>query len=143
VYDTSSNKPLTSVNVIILDSPNTFSRGNATDNEGRFKISLINGDYILKVTHIGYKPYIKTFIIKNSSIILGKIFLSPDSIKLGEVKVIDKIPPVVLKKDTIEFNTDAFKTSNDANVEQLIKKMPGITVEDGKIQAQGEDVKKV
>jgi hypothetical protein len=143
VYDTSSNKPLTSVNVIILVPPDTFFRGTATDNEGRFKISLTNGEYILKVTHIGYKPYIKTFKIKNSSIILGKIFLSPDSIKLGEVKVIDKIPPVVLKKDTIEFNADAFKTSKDANVEQLIKKMPGITVEDGKIQARGEDVKKV
>jgi hypothetical protein len=84
---------LTSVNVIILYSPNTFLRGTATDNEGRFKISLTNGDYILKATPIGYKPYI-----------LGKIFLLPDSIKLGEVKVIDKIPPAVLKKDTIEFS---------------------------------------
>src|SRR5690606_10219043 len=44
---------------------------------------------------------------------------------------------------TTEFHADAFKTTTDADAEALVSKMPGITVQDGKVQAQGEDVKRV
>ncbi|HRD38097.1 MAG TPA: hypothetical protein PLC65_05660, partial [Bacteroidia bacterium] len=45
--------------------------------------------------------------------------------------------------DTTSYNSKAFKTNKDANAEDLITKMPGVTVVDGKVQAQGEDVKQV
>src|SRR5205085_12440292 len=48
-----------------------------------------------------------------------------------------------MKGDTTQYNADAFKTSRDATSEDLVTKMPGITIQDGKVQAQGEDVKKV
>ena len=51
--------------------------------------------------------------------------------------------PVVLKADTTEYNAGAFKTNKDANAEDLITKMPGITVQNGTVQAQGENVAKI
>ncbi len=52
-------------------------------------------------------------------------------------------PPVVLKADTTEYNAGAFKTNKDADAEDLITKMPGITVQNGTVQAQGENVAKI
>ncbi|HVO75859.1 MAG TPA: TonB-dependent receptor, partial [Ignavibacteriaceae bacterium] len=153
VFDSETKKPASLANVIILtrlvdtpldDPQNTFVKGEASDKDGRFTIkSLSRGKYVLKISYMGYKTYNKPFEINNSSIDEGEIFLIRDSLETEEVKVIEKIPPVLVKKDTIEFNSNAFKTNKDADAEQLISKMPGITVQDGKVQAQGEDVQKV
>jgi len=153
IFDSETKKPAPLANVIILsrlvetpldDPQNTFVKGEASDKDGRFTIrSLSPGKYVLKISHIGYKTFYKPFDINKSHVDEGKIFLIPDSLEIEEVQIIEKIPPVVVKEDTIEFNSDAFKTNKDADAEQLISKMPGITVQDGRVQAQGEDVKKV
>ena len=62
---------------------------------------------------------------------------------LKEVTVTERLPAAQLKGDTTIYNSDAYKTTKDATAEDLVTKMPGIKVEDGKVQAQGEDVKKV
>ena len=47
------------------------------------------------------------------------------------------------KGDTVSYNAGAFKVTTDADVEGLLKKMPGITVTDGTVEAQGEEIKKI
>ena len=63
---------------------------------------------------------------------------------LSGVTVVAKAPPVIQKGDTSQFSASQYKVNPDATTEDLIKKMPGITVDkDGTVTAQGEQVKKV
>ncbi len=63
---------------------------------------------------------------------------------LDEVKVVQEVAPVTLRNDTIEYNAGSFKTKPNAVVEDLLKRLPGVQVDkDGKIKANGEEVKKV
>ena len=75
--------------------------------------------------------------------ILRQINLLADSILLGEVNVIDKFPVVTQSGDTAVYDANAFKVNKDAVAEDLLVKAPGIQVENGKVKAQGEEVKKV
>jgi hypothetical protein len=153
VYDSETKKEVPLANIIILsrivetpldDPQNKLVKGEIADKNGRFNIkSLTPGKYVLKISHIGYQTFYKPFDINRSPIDEGKIFIIPGSVETQEVEIIEKVPPVVVKKDTIEFNSNAFKTNKDADAEQLISKMPGITVQDGRVQAQGENIRKV
>ena len=63
---------------------------------------------------------------------------------LDEVVVSDEAPPVTLVNDTLQYNAGSFRTRPNANVEQLLKKLPGVKVErDGTVKAQGEKVDRV
>ncbi|MCX6307710.1 MAG: outer membrane beta-barrel protein, partial [Bacteroidia bacterium] len=72
------------------------------------------------------------------------IFLESIDKLLGEVEVTGMIAQMSVKNDTIEYNAAAFKTAENAPVEDLLKKLPGVVVdEDGKITVNGEDIKKI
>src|SRR5436305_10186645 len=63
---------------------------------------------------------------------------------LDAVQVVQEAAPVTLESDTVEYNAGSFKTKPNAVVEDLLKKLPGVQVDkDGKIKANGEEVKKV
>ncbi len=144
VADSSSRQPLRGANVILIQLPDSVIRGAATDAQGNFHIPQVpNGRYVLKVSYVGYKTYQTDIQVQNRSIEMDKIYLSPEKVQTEEVEIIGKIPPVVEKVDTTEFNAEAFKVHKDASAEDLISKMPGITVQDGKVQARGEDVRRV
>src|SRR5690625_5731511 len=66
--------------------------------------------------------------------------LSPQEVELGEFSVIARRPRVDVRGDTTAFHADGYRTNRDANVQELITRMPGFTVEDGEIQAQGEQI---
>ena len=118
-----------------------------TDNSGKFELkSIRNGEYRLLITHVNYHNSNTFFTIadnkKNAE--LGNIVLSDVNKILSEVVITDEAPPVTLINDTIQYNAGSFKTSPNASVEQLLKKLPGIKVEkDGSIKAQGEKVDRV
>ncbi len=118
--------------------------GVITDTKGKFVISeLPNGSYNLIVSYVGYKTYKTNFEISNKSIDFKTISLSSALVKLNEVTIEGRAAPVVQNKDTTEFNSSAFKVNKDANADELVTKLPGVTVEDGKVTAQGEEVKNV
>jgi hypothetical protein len=63
---------------------------------------------------------------------------------LNEVQITGEANPVAIRGDTIEFNAGSFKVKENAVVEDLLKKLPGVEVErDGTVRAQGEEVKNV
>lgn len=111
-----------------------------TNEKGFFNIQTIAGEYLLKVSFVGYKDYIKPVSITKNTFV-GVIKLQDAYAK--EVIVEDKIPPVIQKGDTTQFSADAYKVDKNANAEDLVTKMPGITIQDGKVQAQGEEVRRV
>ena len=119
-------------------------KGNTADAEGRFVIEQIPpGDYLLKIQFLGYRTRYKALQVTEKDVDLGSIGLEESAKDLAAVKVEAQVAAVIQKKDTAEYNAGAFKTNRDATTEDLITKMPGVTVQDGKVSVQGEEVKKV
>ncbi|PVW17129.1 outer membrane beta-barrel protein [Marixanthomonas spongiae] len=119
-----------------------------------YTISDKQGDFFLKdktsddklnlyISYVGYKTYFKTISIDKKEIDLGEISLAEDDNVLDEV-VIKSQAPVTVKTDTLEFNVASFKTKKDANVEDLLKKLPGVEVDsEGNITVNGKPVNKI
>ena len=105
--------------------------------------SVATGKYTLQLSYIGYETYIEVFKMPNKALDLGVVKLFISSILTEEVKVTAKQVRVEMKGDTVQFNADAYKVNPDANAEDLIRKMPGIEVENGAVKAQGENVRRV
>ncbi|MEJ8801658.1 outer membrane beta-barrel protein [Pontibacter sp. H249] len=119
----------------------------ATDAQGTFEIKGVHkGDYLFKVSFLGFNPYFQKIVFPEASAVLdlGSIKLQPQSNELKEVLVQGEKSPVVIKKDTVEFNAGSFKTQPNAAVEDLLKKLPGVEVDaEGNVTMQGERVQRV
>jgi hypothetical protein len=113
--------------------------------DGSFELkNLALKPLILQISFQSYEPYRKTIFLSksNQNQNVGTIYLQPKSHDLGNVTVMQS--PIIIKKDTIEFNASSFKTKPNAVAEDLLKKMPGIEVDkDGAIKAQGETVQRI
>ena len=115
----------------------------STNANGEFTFSNVPfGKYQLLISFIGYQNFSKEVSCFQSTIDLGASTLHYQSQYTSTIKVVAN-SPLKIKDDTIQFNANSFKTNLDATAEDLVKKMPGITVENGTVKAQGEDVKKV
>lgn len=115
-----------------------------TNTEGLFSIDKLGKtNYKLLVSFIGYEKYSQNIQILFKDQSAGTIQLSPKLENIGEVTVTADAPQAIIKGDTTEYVADAFKVTPDANIEDMVKKMPGVTVENGSVKAQGEDIKKV
>ena len=117
-----------------------------TSNSGYFEIKNIPADrYRLLLSHVNYYNVARHFIIDDSLkfIELGKIPMTDKTKVLSEVIVKSEAPPVTLLGDTVQYNAGSFKTQPNASVEELLKKLPGVQVDNnGTVKAQGETVKK-
>lgn len=148
LYDSVAKQPVASATITVLQKKDsslvTFTM---TDSKGRFEVTgLGNGDYRLLITHINYHGSSKSFTIDdaNKNKDLGNVIMHDAAQMLNEVVVTAEAPPVTLIGDTVQYNAGSFKTPPNANVEQLLKKMPGIEVaKDGTVKAQGQEVKRV
>lgn len=102
------------------------------------------GHYIIMATHPYFGDFFDAIDYKNhENIDIGSINMI-SKIKLLEEVVVKGNRSMYLKGDTTVFTADSFKVAKDANVEELLKKLPGIQVDrTGKITAMGEQVKKV
>ena len=112
-----------------------------TDNKGTFRIRNIKeGDYLLQYSFVGMETLYKNISIPApGGEDLGTQALAPNS--LEEVTIIEDYIPITFKSDTVEFNPNAFNTKSHAVVEDLLKKIPGIEVDEaGNMKALGEDV---
>ena len=115
-----------------------------SDKDGKFKIESSSYDKELNffVTYVGYGSYFKKIAIDVETIDLKTISLKLEN-QLGEV-LVKSTAPITIKKDTLEFNVKSFKTKKDANVEDLLKQLPGVEVdEEGKITVNGKPVNKI
>lgn len=148
LFDTTTRQPVAEATITVLHAHDsslvTFGRSNSA---GRFNIQYLpNGRYRLLVTHVTYRNYSKLFDISDQKkdVDAGYITLFNRASTLEEVTVSQERPPVTFRNDTIEFNAGSFKTRPNSVVEDLLKKLPGVQVDkDGKIKANGEEVKKI
>ena len=116
-----------------------------TDKDGIFNLegrSPIK-DARVNISFVGYKTYSKEVDLSKSPIVLEDITLGYAVASLDEV-FIQTRAPVTVKKDTLEFNVSSFKTKKDATIEDLLKELPGVEVdEDGTIRVNGKEVNKI
>ncbi len=130
--------------IILLKPDSSFIKGTTTDIDGNFKLeNIASNPYILKILSLGYKPMFKSIQLTNQDLILPTITLKQNSTNLKEITVEGQQALATQNGDTTSYSSKAFKVNKDATAEDLVTKMPGVTVVDGKVQAQGEEVKKV
>ncbi|WP_114779204.1 TonB-dependent receptor [Botryobacter ruber] len=118
--------------------------GTATDADGNFRFDKVpTGHYTVKIDYMGFQPFSKTIVVQQQTVDVGVLTLREAATTIDEVVVIGRIPPSEQKGDTTQFNAAAFKSAPDASAQDLVQKMPGITLEDGQLQAQGEAVQRI
>ena len=104
---------------------------------------LSYGDYTLVATFIGYKDLTKKFRVSGETLSLGKLVMVEEAERIETVVKTVKALRTSQNGDTLSYSAGAFKVSNDADVEGLLKKMPGITINNGAVEAQGETIQKI
>ena len=106
-----------------------------------FTFSNLNrGFYFLTLSGKNYTS--KTIPVRLQDNREEQYYLMP-TVTVIKTVVVRTEADIILKGDTIQYNADSFKTQANASAEDLVKKLPGVTTENGKVTAQGEEVKRV
>ena len=115
-----------------------------SDSDGKVEIHGIHpGTYHFKAELLGYKDFEKEIKIPDVKD-LGDIKMTPDREQLEAASVSAVGNPIIIKKDTIEYNASSFKTTDNDVLEDLLKKLPGFDVsDDGSITINGKTVNKI
>lgn len=146
VSDSIDHKDLSNAVVSILrQSDSVLVKYTRVSKDGNFAIStLTEGNYIIMITHPYMGDYFDAIQVPAATEKkLGNIYMVPKSKLLAEV-IIKSGSPIRIKGDTTIYTADSFKVRPGANVEELLRRLPGIQVDkDGKITAMGERVTKV
>lgn len=118
--------------------------GTVCNEEGAFFFNVKDsGNYELVISFTGFEKKSVPFLYQNRSLNLGTIILNTDAKILEIVTVETEAVSTSQDGDTTNYNANAFKVNPDANAVDLVTKIPGVGVVDGKIEAQGEQVTEV
>lgn len=142
--DGGENTPIyNSVVALLTPKDSILYKFTRSDKEGKFNINNIKaGNYILMTTHSQYADYLDSLTVKDGENNIGNISLISKMKLLKEVII--KAGSIRIKGDTTSYRASDFKVDANANVEELLKKLPGIQVDkNGTIKAMGETVEKV
>ncbi len=147
VLHSDSQKPIASANVILMDPESNILTFVFSNKDGSFLVSTTKtGSLKLKITALNFHPTTLdvTMVNKNIPINLGEIKMI--QLKEEEIKevIITRSTPIKVKKDTIEYSVKNFSNGTEQNVEELLKKLPGIKIDkDGKIKFGNKEVDRV
>lgn len=144
--DSIANRALNSATVSLVYAKDSslvsFSR---TNEAGAFNFkNVAPGNYLISVSYVGYVPkWVPVITGTEKTVEMGLIYMN-DVNTMSTVTVTARRPPVVINGDSVEFNSENFKTAPNAVVEDLLKKMPGMEVDKaGGITVNGKKVTKV
>jgi outer membrane receptor protein involved in Fe transport len=143
VKESATKAPLGYVNVVLkTEKDSVFVTGTVTNEEGRFVIPTINpGNYVLEISFIGYKT-------KKQSLYVGSLtdYLDVATIELEEstetlnaVVITGEQEGVSSKMDKKTFAVADNISQSGGSVLQAMQNLPGVTVQDGKVQLRGSD----
>ena len=146
VLDSLTNEPVAFASVYVIPSKDTtITNFTLTDAKGEAKLDEVPfGSYVFHVEMMGYKPFVKEKYFRNEEVDMGTIRLQVDQQFLQAATVTDVGNPIVVKKDTVEFNASSFRVGANAMLKDLLKRMPGMEItEDGKVKFNGEEIDKL
>ena len=147
VLDADLKEPMVQATVQLFRSKDsTFVGGTVTDLRGTFSVEApANGIYRLKVSSVGYQAIEREVTLRrNQSQDIGTLLMSTEAIMLKEAVVTGRAAQVIVKKDTLVYNPDAYRTPEGSPIEELIKRIPGAEVDDdGNITVNGKKIEKI
>ena len=144
VIQDSIKKPLEMANVMAI---NTITKAmesyGITNDKGKFSLTLTaNNTYLVTVSYIGFQSKSLTIVTANENI-NKTIVLESGDINLEGIEIVQEMP-VSIKGDTIVYNSDSFTTGTERKLEDVLKKLPGVTVnKDGEVEVEGKKVQKL
>ncbi|NCU04549.1 MAG: carboxypeptidase-like regulatory domain-containing protein, partial [Chitinophagaceae bacterium] len=146
ITDTSSGKKLDNAVVSLIRSQDSIlTKFARTNNAGYFEIKDIpQGKYIFMISYPGYAEYVDEVDITADVALNKTVTIIPRTKLLEEIIVQQKVSAIRIKGDTTEYKADSFKVEQNANVQELLKRLPGLQVNSkGEITAQGQKVEKI
>lgn len=146
IKDSIANRVLSAATISLVNAKDSsLVSFNRTNESGEFVFKNVKpDDYLISVSYVGYQPkWVAVGASKTPTIDMGVVYMN-DVNNMSTVTVTARRPPVVINGDSIEFNSENFKTAPNAVVEDLLKKMPGMEVDkSGAITVNGKTVTKV
>ena len=146
VLDSLTNEPVSYASVYVVPSKDTtITNFTLTDVNGEAKLDEVPfGNYAFHVEMMGYKPVVIERFFREEKVDLGTIRLQVDEQFLQAAVVTDVGNPIVVKKDTVEFNASSFRVGANAMLKDLLQRMPGMEItDDGKVKFNGEEIDKL
>lgn len=147
VVDTFNNETLEYATITILRSSDSVLLGfTHSDKEGKFSLYVPEEKkYTLLITYPEFADYTDIIVNNNQPVLsLGAIMMFTRGKVLREFVLHQKRGSILIKGDTTEYVADSFKVDANANVESLLKRLPGLQVDkNGQVTAQGEKVQKI
>ncbi|GAB1463565.1 outer membrane beta-barrel protein [Pedobacter sp.] len=149
VLNQKDKKPIDYASIAIkkMSADSAVVGAGSSNANGTFAINNIAaGKYKLYVVYLGLKTINREFELTagKPSINFGELLMEDTGVTLKGIEIKGETPPVVVKKDTLEISASTLKVKENAVVEDLLKKVPGVDVsKDGTVSTQGEAIKRV
>ena len=145
--DIDSKEPMEHVSVQLFTvADSAFVGGTVSNERGNFSVDVPTvGTFRLRISFVGYQTIEREVTLRREqNLDLGNIRMATDDRMLKEAVVSANVAQVVVKKDTLLYNPEAFRTPEGSAVEELIKRLPGADIdEDGNITINGKVVQKI
>ena len=139
----SIGNPLELANVIAINQETkALESYGITNDKGHYKLALAkNATYSIQVSYIGMKTFTETMTTKEED--FEKDFSMESDTSLDEIELTYEMP-VSIKGDTLTYNADSFNTGTERKLEDVLKNLPGVEInDDGQIEVEGKVVSKV
>lgn len=145
VTEKSNGKPVLMATVYIVPAGDTaVTAFSLTNKKGIASFSgFPAGEYSVNVQLLGFKPYKQDFLFKARHMVPLSVELEEDAQLLDGAIITAMGDLVTVKGDTLIYNATSFRTASNANLGDLLKKMPGIEVDKGRVKVNGEPVKRI
>src|SRR6187200_3239415 len=143
IRDAENKQPLSGATVKLVRGTDSITVVSDKTGSFEFKNLVDTGRYNLVISFLGYELTKREIVWENATKKLDDIDVNREAKTLGGVTVVSTPPLTKQKADTTEISAAQLKVNPDANSEDLIKKAPGITVENGQVKVGGEQVRKV
>ena len=147
IVDQEEGFPLESATVFVERlSDSTLVSYTISDREGNFTIAGSDSSDSLRLagSFAGYTPLNTLVVLNPRTKNIGTVKMAVATNELDEVTVVANRAPVTVKTDTLEFNAASFNTRQDANLEDVMKKLPGVEVDaQGNITVNGKPVSRI
>lgn len=143
VVKDSIGSPLEMANILAVNkATKKMSSYGFTDAKGNYKLDLDkNQTFEIKISYIGFKTV--DFVVETKSEDIVKNITLKEDNSLDEITIVSKMP-VTIKGDTIVYNADSFKNGSERKLEDVLKKLPGVEInDDGQIEVEGKVVEKI